>query len=707
MKKNAIILFIVLTLASLSAKPTPPIAPEKPVIKSVHGVEWTDEYDYMREHKNLPEVMKYIKAENKYTQKVSKSFHKLQNQIFDEMKNRIREDDVSVPYKKGDWFYYYEIKKGQSYGINYRINLKSKEKQILLDENNMAKGKTFFSVGTYQVSPNDSLLAYSVDFEGAEQYTMMIKNIRNNQHYSEKITNAEGVVWFNDSKTFLYSLQDEKYRTYRIYKHILGTDPANDELIMEENDEAFYLSAGLSRSKEYIMISSSSKTTTENWYLSANHPNDKPKLINSRRTNIEIYPDHFNGKFFIYSNEYEANYQYYEVLNENDFNKTRLLFSGNQRKILNDVLHFKDYMIVSERIDGQNRIRVINRENGYEFSPDFDSSNYSIVCDTNLDPYSDSLRFSYDSMTEPSILYQVNLKELESNPHYKRENYRILKQYNPQTPYDKSLYEEKTVYVEIDEQTQIPMMLVYRKDLFKGNNPCLLYAYGSYGSSEDPYFSSARLSLLDRGWIYAVAQIRGGGELGKEWHEQGRLLNRKNTFNDFIACAEYLIKEDYTSREKLSINGGSAGGMLIGAVINQRPELFHAVVADVPFVDVLSTMLDSTLALTIPEYEEWGNPYEKEYFDYIASYSPYDHVKTQSYPYLLINAGFRDSRVAYWEPLKWTAKLRKLKQDKRVLLLKMNMNEGHSGSGDRYSSLRETAFTYAFLLWTMEKDQLE
>jgi len=269
------------------------------------------------------------------------------------------------------------------------------------------------------------------------------------------------------------------------------------------------------------------------------------------------------------------------------------------------------------------------------------------------------------------------------------------------------LYEEKTVYVKIDEQTRIPMMLVYRKDLFKGDNPCLLYAYGAYGSSEDPYFSSARLSLLDRGWIYADAQIRGGGEFGKEWHEQGRLLNRKNTFNDFIACAEYLLKEGYTSKEKLAINGGSAGGMLIGAVINQRPELFRSAVADVPFVDVLSTMLDSTLALTIPEYEEWGNPYDKAYFDYIASYSPYDHVSAQHYPHLLINAGFKDSRVAYWEPLKWTAKLRRLKQDKHILLMNMNMNEGHSGSGDRYSSLRETAFTYAFLIWTIENERFE
>lgn len=702
MKKNTIIVFLVLfvftNLLSLKA----PDAEKINTRKSLHQIEWIDSYDYMSQSDANEQVMNYIKAENEYTKTTAKKFKRLTKKIYKEMKSQIRENDTSIPYKNGDWLYYYEIKKNHSYGLNYRVNTQTGEKQILIDENQLAKGKEFFALGTYSISLNDSLLAYSVDYEGSENYLLMIKNIKTNQHFPEQIFNAENVVWSKDNKSFLYALQNDKLRTSRIMKHHLGSDPKNDEIVLEENDEAFYLSAYYSRSKEHIFISSSSKTTSENWMIDTLLDIKTLKQINVRKTNVEIFPDHYQDDFYCLSNENEANYQYFKF-NIDDYNDKELLYSGNKNVVLNDVQHFKNYLVLSERINGQNRIRIVNRHNANTFMLNFDNSVYSVLAHSNPDANSDSLRFDFDSLTQPSVIYSINMKEVEQNTAYSDKYYKKLKVYSPKKSYNPELYKEEIRYVDIDENTRIPLLIVYRKDKFVKNNPCLLYAYGSYGLSEDPYFSSARLSLLDRGWVYVIAQIRGGGEYGKTWHNQGKLLQRKNTFSDFIACAEFLINNKYTSREKLAINGGSAGGMLIGAVINLRPELFKTAIADVPFVDVLSTMMDSTLSLTIPEYEEWGNPYEKEYFDYIRSYSPYENVKAQNYPHLLINAGFKDSRVSFWEPLKWTAKLRDLKTDHNLLLLKMNMNEGHAGSGDRYSSLKDYAFTYAFLIWSLEQ----
>lgn len=701
MKKILIILSFCIVFFSVYSI-QPPTAEKIEVKKTLHQTEWIDNYDYMSHSEYSDKVIDYINAENTYTKKAAKEFKRLTKKIYKEMKSHIRENDTSIPYQNGDWLYYYQIKKNNAYGLNYRVNTITHEKQILLDENLLAKGKDFFALGTYSISLDDSLLAYSVDYEGAENYLLLIKNIKSNHHYPEQIQNAENVVWSKDNKSFIYALQNDKYRTYRIMKHVLGTDPINDQVILEEYDEAFYLSAYYSRSKDIVFISSSSKTCAQNWMMDAQLNMDSLRLINPKSPNIEIYPDHYQDNFYCLSNENEPNFQYFKYIN-NDFQDKTLLYSGNKNVVLNEVQHFKNYLVLSERINGQNRIRIVNRHNANTFMLNFDNTVYSVVSHTNPDPNSDSLRFDFDSLTQPSIIYSINMNEIEKNTAYSAQYYHKLKVYSPGKSYKPELYKEEIRYVDIDENIRIPLLIVYRKDKFVKNNPCLLYAYGSYGLSEDPYFSSARLSLLDRGWVYVIAQIRGGGEYGKSWHNQGRLLQRKNTFNDFIACAEFLINNKYTSREKLAINGGSAGGMLIGAVINQRPDLFKSAVADVPFVDVLNTMMDSTLALTIPEYEEWGNPYQKEYFDYISAYSPYDNVKAQDYPYLLINAGFKDSRVSFWEPLKWTAKLRDLKTDHHTLLLKMNMNEGHAGSGDRYSSLKDYAFTYAFLIWSLDQ----
>lgn len=702
--KRKTLLFVSLAIFSyVIALPKLPVATKHPQEKEMHDVKWIDNYDYMSKSESINETVKYIKAENKYTKKISKSFTKLQKTIYTEIKSRFRENDLSVPYRIDDWQYYYEERKGDAYGVSYRINIYTQEKQVLIDSNKLAKGHNFYDLGEFSISPNDSILAYSVDYEGAEQYTLYLKDTKTGKHYNDTIKNVDSIVWFNDSKTFFYTKQDDKYIPNKLYKHVVGTDPAEDKLIFEEKDDAFYLYPSKSRSKDIIFVNTNSKTSSETWYISANNPNDELKNIHLRKPNIQIYPAHYDNKFYLYTSEFEPNYQYYEVQGI-DFNDKELLFSGDEFTVLEGVSHFKDFYVLSERINGQNRIRVINKSTNNQHSLDFAAENYSVELSVNPDDKSDSLRFSYDSLTEPSILYQINMKELGQT---KISDYKVLRHYLPLGNYKKEDYEEQLVFVDLADGQRVPLMLVYKKDLFTGNNPCLLTAYGSYGDSDDPYFSISRLSLLDRGWIYAIAQIRGGGNLGKSWHDQGKLLNRKNTFADFITCAEYLIKNGYTSPQKLAIEGGSAGGMLIGAVINQRPELFRTAIADVPFVDVLNTMLDSSQSLTVTEYDEWGNPNDKKFFDYIASYSPYDQVVAQNYPHLLITAGFRDTRVTYWEPLKWTAKLREMKTDKHLLLLKMNMNEGHSGSGDRYSIYKDIAFSYAFLIWTIEQERFE
>ncbi|MCB5250191.1 MAG: S9 family peptidase [Candidatus Cloacimonetes bacterium] len=703
MKKLMFLFLNLIALSVVFAAPKPPVALEFPQRKEMHGVKWIDNYDYMSKIESRANTLNYIRSENKYSKRVGRSFSRLQKEIFKEIKGRIREDDLSVPYKIRDWQYYYEEKKGLAYGVNYRVNVVTQERQILLDSNLLAKGQKYFDIGEYAISPNDSILAYTVDYEGSEAYTLKLKDIDMGLHYAESYKNVGSVVWFNDSKSFLYTVESDGGLPNQLYFHTLGTDPTKDKLLFEEEDDAFYLYLSKSRSEEYIFINSSSKTSSESWYISANEPNGEIKLLHARRDNIKAFPAHYGDKFYMLTNEFEPNYQYYEVVEE-DFGQLRMIFSGSDNRVINGVSHFKNYLVLSERINGQSRIRIVNKNTNNQFYIDFPNAYFAVDLDYNPDSEIDSLRFTYDSMAEPSILYQANMADLEHN---EKDSKIVLKQYSPRGAFDKSQYEEKLELVDIGGGQKVAVMLVYKKDLFTGNNPCLLTAYGSYGDSEDPYFSISRLSLLDRGWIYAIAQVRGGGELGQSWHDQGRLLNRKNTFNDFIACSEYLINEGYTSPEKLAIEGGSAGGMLIGAVLNQRPELYRSAIADVPFVDVLNTMLDCSQTLTVTEYDEWGDPKEKEYFDYIYSYAPYEQVKAQDYPHILITAGFRDTRVPYWEPLKWAAKLRKMKTDKHVLLLKMNMNEGHNRSGDRYSAIKETAFSYAFLIWTIERERFE
>lgn len=694
MKKQTLILTVILlsVLTLFSMKAPQALKIDKQI--SLHNLSWNDHYAYLKYAEYSKQTMKYIKAENNYTKNVSKQFADLEKTVYNEMLSRINDQELSVPYKKGNWMYYYQTVKDKPYGIDYRINIHNLEKQILIDENEMAMNKKFFSLGLYSISYDENTLAYSVDFEGSEDYILHFKDIKTNKLYPEMIKNVDELVWLPDNKTILYTVHNDQFSTNKIFKHILGTDPSSDKLLMEEKNDAFSLSVYLSRDKQIVFITSSSKTTTENWYFSALNNDDIIKPILTKRSNKEDYPDHFNNRFYLLTNEFEPNYQYYLLNNLNSFSDAELLFSGNKHTVLNEVLHFNNYYVVAERINGENRIRIINKQTREESIPNLKNNSYSLTIGTNPEIDADSLRLEFDSMTVPAVSYSYNLIN---------QTLITLKQHNPKGEYDSNLYEEKLLMVKTTDNQEIPLSIIYRKDMFKQDNPCLLYAYGAYGISEDPYFSSIRLSLLDRGWVYAVAHIRGGGEFGKDWHNQGRLLNRKNTFNDFILCAEYLIKEKYTSPQQLCINGGSAGGMLMGAVMNMRPELFKAVVADVPFVDVLNTMMDSTMALTVPEYDEWGNPSEKIYFDYIRGYSPYDNIVRQDYPNLLINAGFKDSRVMYWEPLKWTAKLREYKTDNNLLLLNMYMNEGHSGSGDRYASIREYAFTYAFLIWIVNQ----
>ncbi len=676
----------------MTKKLTPPIAAKHPHELVTHGDKRIDDYYWLRQQ-DKPEVIDYLKAENDYTEAKMKHTEDLQKALYDEMLSRIKETDLSVPYRLKDYYYYSRTEEGKGYSILCRkYQSLDAEEEILLDQNELAAGKEFFSLGVTSISPNQQILAYSTDTTGAEQYTLVFLDLAKRKLYSETIPNTYySFAWGNDNQTVFYTKVDDTNRPYQLWRHILGGDPSSDVLVYQEDDEAYYLSVDKTRSQAYILLELGSTITSEVHYLDADNPDGEFQLFQPRQTGIEYSVEHHSDRFYIVTNEDAINFKLMSTpVNSIDKTNWKTVIPHREDIMLEGIDAFADYLVIYERQGGLPTARIQTLATGEIKELTFPEPTYSFSGGNNPEFDTTKFRFSYSSMITPSSVFDYD---------FETEARELKKETEVLGGYERTLYASERLTATATDGTKVPISLVYKKGIERdGSNPLWLTGYGSYGYSYPVYFSSLRLSLLERGFVFAIAHIRGGEEMGRKWYEDGKFLSKKNTFTDFIACAEHLIAEKWTSSDRLVISGGSAGGLLMGAVINLRPDLFKAVVADVPFVDVLTSILDTSLPLTILEWEEWGNPNEEEYYDYIKSYSPYDNVTAKDYPALLITAGLNDSRVKYWEPAKWTAKLRELKTDNNILLLKTNMSAGHGGASGRYESLKEIALEYAFVL---------
>ncbi len=701
MKKEVLLVLIFIIWTSMACnettetkKPQPPVAKKIPKELTIHGDTRVDNYFWIREREN-PEVIDYLNAENAYTDSVMAHTKNLQKKLFDEIVGRIKKDDSSVPYKKNGYFYYVRYEKGGEYPIYCRKKgSMDAEEEIMLNVNEMAKGYAYYQVVGLNVSEDNKLLAFGVDTVSRRKYTIYVKNLETGELLPDKISiTTGGSTWSNDNKTLYYTTKDpETLRSNKIFRHTLGSEQKNDKLIFEEIDETYDTYVYKTKSKKFLMIGSSSTLSTEYRFADANADNPEFKVFQPRERDLEYNVYHFKDKFYVLTNLEAKNFRLMETPDtKTEKENWKEVISHRTDVLLEDMDIFQNYLVLSERKNGLNQIRVINQTDKSDYYIDFGEETYSAWTTTNLDFDTEILRYGYTSLTTPTSTYDFNMKTKEKT---------LLKQAEVLGDFDPANYEAKRLYATASDGTKIPISLVYRKDKFKqdGNSPCLQYAYGSYGYSMDPYFSSVRLSLLDRGFVYAIAHVRGGQEMGRQWYEDGKLLKKKNTFTDFIACSEYLIEQKYTNPDKLFAMGGSAGGLLMGAIANMRPDLYKGIIAQVPWVDVVTTMLDASIPLTTSEYDEWGNPNNKEYYDYMLSYSPYDNVKAQNYPNMLVTTGLHDSQVQYFEPTKWVAKLRDMKTDDNLLLLTINMDTGHGGASGRFKRYEETALEYAFML---------
>lgn len=670
---------------------SPPVAEKHPQKLILHEDERVDNYFWMRDRSD-PKVIAYLEAENDYTQLMMEHTKALQTTLYDEMLARIKETDLSVPYRKGDFYYYSRTEEAKAYPIYCRKqgSLDAPE-EVLLDQNLLAQGHDFFTIGVLQVSPNHQVLAYSVDTSGAERYTLYFQNIATQELYKESIADTYySLAWGNDSKTVFYTRVNDADRPFKLFRHTLGNSPTKDILVYHEPDEAYFLDVGKTRSEAYILLDLGSKVTSEVHYLDAENPTGSFQIIHPRQQGIEYSVEHHQDHFYIVTNDEATNFKLMKTPVATPSKENwQTVIAHREDVMLSGVSAFNDHMVIYEREAGLPKVRIRKLSTNEEHSLAFPEPTYAIGEGSNPEFNTTTLRYHYTSLVTPNSVFDY---DMETQRRELKKETEVLGGYN------KTEYVTERILATAADGTQIPLSIVYKKGIVQnGENPLLLTGYGSYGVSYPPSFSSTRLSLLERNFVIAIAHIRGGAEMGRKWYEDGKLLQKQNTFTDFIACAEYLIANKWTSSHRLAISGGSAGGLLMGAVVNMRPDLFQAVVADVPFVDVLTTILDTSLPLTVTEWEEWGDPNQKVYYDYIKSYSPYDNVKSR-YPHILIAAGLNDSRVKYWEPAKWTAKLRATKTDSNVLLLKTNMGAGHGGASGRYGQLEEIAFEYAFLL---------
>jgi oligopeptidase B len=680
-------------ISARQAVTQPPVAAKQPHATTIHGVTLTDDYFWLRE-KSHPEVITYLEAENAYTDAVMAPTKGLQETLYKEMLGRIKQTDLSVPYRLGEYVYYSRTEEGKQYPyMCRRKGSMAGAEEILLDLNTLAEGHSYLGVGAQRVSDDGNWLAYSLDTTGYRQYTLHVKDLKTGQTLAEKIERVGSVVWATDNKTLFYTTEDAvSKRSDKFWRHTVGA-PDND-LLYEEKDELFDVNAARSLDKKVVFLGSYAKTSTELRYMLADDPKSPLKVVLPRATDHEYDVDHYNGLFYITTNKGAKNFKVVTApMSDPSPARWTTFIEHNPAIKINGLSFFKHHIVVSEREGGLTQLRVLDPKSKRSHRISTDEPDYALSLANNPEFDTTTIRFNYQSMVTPSSVYEYDLNARTRT---------LLKRQEVLGGYDPSRYEAKRLWAVARDGTKVPMSIVHKKGIaIDGKAPLLLYGYGSYGASGAPTFSSSRLSLLDRGVIYVNAYIRGGGELGEEWREQGRMMKKMNTFTDFIDCADYLVRSQYTSSDRLVIQGGSAGGLLVSAVTNMRPDLFKAVVSQVPFVDVINTMLDASLPLTTSEYLEWGNPNEKPAFDYMMTYSPYDNVKATNYPAMLIQVSLNDSQVPYWEGTKLAAKLRAMKTDKHPLLVKANMGAGHGGSSGRYDALRETAFTYAFILWQM------
>lgn len=672
-----------------------PVAIKKPKILTIHNDVRIDNYYWLNQRENK-EVIDYLNAENAYTKKVMQHTESFQKILFEEMKSRIKEEDTTVPYKLNGYWYMTRYEKGKDYPVYVRKkgSLEAQE-ELLFNCNDMAKEHAYFKLGGIAISPDNKLAAFSTDVVSRRQYTIQIKNLETGEILEDNIKNTTGsVTWANDNKTLFYTTKDEvTLRSHKIFKHKLGSKVEEDIEVYHEADDTFNTFVYKSKSRQYIIIGSSSTLSTEYRFLNANDPDGSFKVFQERQKNLEYSIAHYNGCFYIMANANGAtNFKLMKTDESNtSINHWKEVITHRNDVLLEDIEIFKNYLVVNERENGLNKLRIISWDGTEDYYLPFESETYTIYIGNNPDFDSEFLRYSFNSLTTPSSVIDYNFRTKQSE--IKKEQEVLGGKFN------KNNYESKRIWATARDGEQVPISLVYKKGIkLDGSNPLLQYAYGSYGSTIDPSFSSIRLSLLDRGFIYAIAHIRGGEYLGRSWYENGKLLTKKNTFLDFIDCSKYLIQKKYTSKHHLYAYGGSAGGLLMGAVINLNPELYKGVLAAVPFVDVVTTMLDDSIPLTTGEYDEWGDPNKKEYYHYMKSYSPYDNIEAKGYPNMLVTTGLHDSQVQYWEPAKWVAKLRELKTDSNILLLHTDMDSGHGGASGRFESLKEVALEYAFLL---------
>ncbi|MDO6759385.1 S9 family peptidase [Tamlana sp. 2_MG-2023] len=673
----------------------PPVAKKIAHKLSIHNDDRTDNYYWLNNREN-PEVIDYLNKENEYTKAMMAHTEDFQKTLFEEMKARIKEDDTTVPYKLNGYWYITKYETGKDYPVYVRKKgTLDAEEEILFDCNEMAKDQAYFSLGGLSISPDNTMAAFSTDLVSRRQYTIQIKNLVTGEIYSDEIKNTTGsATWANDNKTLFYTMKDEvTLRSEKVFKHKLHTESSEDTVVFHEEDETFNTFVYKTKSKKYIVIGSSSTLSAEYRFLNADTPDGEFKIFQERTEDLEYSIAHYEDYFYIISNTDGATNFKISKTHENStpLENWKDVIPHRDDVLIEDLEIFKDYLVVNERENGLNNLRIMSWNGKEDYYLPFNSETYTAYLGNNPDFDSETMRYGYNALTSPSSVIDYNFKTKQSDIKKEQE---VLG-----GNFKKENYESKRIWATARDGVKIPMSMVYKKGVkFDGSAPLLQYAYGSYGSTIDPSFSTVRLSLLDRGFIYVIAHIRGGEYLGREWYEKGKLLTKRNTFTDYIDCSKYLIEEKYTSNKHLYAYGGSAGGLLMGAIINMKPELYHGILAAVPFVDVVTTMLDDTIPLTTGEYDEWGNPNEAEYYQYMKTYSPYDNVEAKAYPNMLVTTGLHDSQVQYWEPAKWVAKLRELKTDSNRLLLYTDMDSGHGGASGRFESLKEVALEYAFLL---------
>ncbi len=707
-KREVVVLLSLIFAVSCQNQKKDMIAVNVPVAKKIpknlekHGDVRVDDYYWLNDRENK-DVIDYLEKENEYYNSLTAHTKDFQQELYEEMKARIKEDDSSVPYKQNGYWYITRYETGKEYPIYSRKkNTLDTDEEIMFNCNELAKDHEYFNLRGISISPDNKLAAFGTDTISRRQYHIQIKNLESGEVYPDKIENTTGsAVWAEDNKTLFYTKKDPvTLRSDKIYKHKLGTSADEDVLVFHEEDDTFSTFVYKSKSKKYIIIGAYSTLTTEYRILNSDDPDGKFKIFSPRERGLEYAISHYGEDFYVLTNKDNAtNFKLMKVREGNTTSENWEEFIPHREKVLlEDIEIFKDYYVLSERDNGLNKLKITRWDGKDSYYLPFDNETYIAYSFVNPDFDTETFRYVYNAMTSPYSIIDFDMRTREKE--IKKEQEVLGGKYNREN------YRSERIWATARDGAKVPISVVYHKDTkLDGTSPLFQYGYGSYGSTSDPYFSTARLSLLDRGFVYAIAHVRGGEYLGRPWYEDGKLLNKKNTFTDFIDCSKYLIEKKYTNSDHLYAYGGSAGGLLMGAVVNMAPELYNGVIAAVPFVDVITTMLDDSIPLTTGEYDEWGNPNDEKYYAYIKSYSPYDNVVSQDYPNLLVTTGLHDSQVQYWEPAKWVAKLRAHKTNDKLLFLDTNMDVGHGGASGRFEALKETAKEYAFLLNLEDKIQ--